>query len=116
MVLPAAVFARLHLASPARGLARGAAVSRDVVSLQALEPDLALAHSLSPHRADLAAADRAQPPETSAISRSTRARSRHECDGHRRERGRLTGARHNPRALLTPNCDLDRRPRGRAAR
>jgi len=84
-----AVLARFDLAPQARGLARGPALSRDVVSVQALEPDLALAHSLSPDRADLAAADRAQPPKTSQIPRSTRARSRHDRDGHGRERGRL---------------------------
>ncbi len=39
--LSALVFARLHLAAPAGGLARRAALSGDVVSLQALQPFLA---------------------------------------------------------------------------
>ena len=43
LVLPAALLARLDLAAPAGRVAGGAAVSGDVVSLQALEPFLAFA-------------------------------------------------------------------------
>src|SRR3954451_8255378 len=92
MVLPAAVLARVDLAAPAGGLASRPAVPRDVVSLQALEPDLALAHSLPAHRADLAAADRAQPPQTFEIPRPPRTRDRHRRDRHGRKRGRLMAA------------------------
>src|SRR5690606_19889272 len=57
VVLPAAVLASVDLAPPSEGLAGGARLSRDVVLVQAIELDLALADPVAADRARLAPAD-----------------------------------------------------------
>src|SRR5262245_47181129 len=67
VVLPAAVLAFLDLAASAAGRVRGAGVPRDVVSLQTLEPVLALSDSHAADGSGLAAARREHAAEASAI-------------------------------------------------
>ena len=75
-VLPAAVLASLDLAPAPEGLARGAAVSRDVVSLQALEPHLAFPDPLPPDGSRVAAARRAHAPAAPAFQAAARGTER----------------------------------------
>ena len=59
VVLRQAVLARVDLEAPAERQQGGARISRDELSLQAIEPLLAHADPAPPHGGDLAAADRA---------------------------------------------------------
>src|SRR5688500_505760 len=68
MVLPAALFAWLDLASPASRFAGRPALPGNVLSVQALESRLALAHSPRADGDGLAAAGRMDAPPPRAIS------------------------------------------------
>src|SRR5690606_23039239 len=101
MVLPAALLASLDLAPAPGGLAGGARLSLDVVFVQAIEPDLALADSVAADRPRLAPADRAEPPPAPPLQAAARGgieqRSGRPARGQRgrlkRVRRRLAGAR-----------------------
>src|SRR5690348_10413131 len=72
MDLPAAVFASIDLAPPAGGLARGTALSGDVLSVQAVEPVLALSNSPSPGACRVASAGGTDATSARALSERTR--------------------------------------------
>ena len=67
VLLSAAVFASLDLASAPEGLARGVVIPRDVVPLQAIESDLAFPDPSPADGTRVAATRGAQPPATPAL-------------------------------------------------
>src|SRR5262245_36113644 len=85
MVLSAALFAWLDLASPASRFAGCAPLPGDVIPLQALESSLALAHSPRAHCDCLAATRGMDPPPPCAISQTT-GRTDARFDGRTRNR------------------------------